>query len=132
MVFFLLSFVLDGAQNRTRTCTSSLTLVPETSASTNFAIWAFIRHKGSMVQMRIGLQALNLSTLSKRTTVTLTFTAGANVTKKSKKIQTKYLVLQKSIILLDDKNYEYSNKRNPVVDNAFLLGLHHLCPGILS
>ena len=29
-----------SAQNRTRTCTSSLTLVPETSASTNFAIWA--------------------------------------------------------------------------------------------
>ena len=32
--------VFDGAQNKTRTCTSLRTLVPETSASTNFAIWA--------------------------------------------------------------------------------------------
>ena len=32
---------LSCAQNRTRTCTSLLTLVPETSASTNFALWAF-------------------------------------------------------------------------------------------
>ena len=37
-----------GAQNRTRTCTSLLTLVPETSASTNFAIWAcWLRAQGS-------------------------------------------------------------------------------------
>ncbi len=35
--------VVGGAQNRTRTCTSLLTLVPETSASTNFAIWATCR-----------------------------------------------------------------------------------------
>ena len=36
---------LPCAQNRTRTCTSLLTLVPETSASTNFAIWAICKDK---------------------------------------------------------------------------------------
>ena len=36
------------AQNRTRTCTSLLTLVPETSASTNFAIWAIISQKSKV------------------------------------------------------------------------------------
>ena len=30
------------AQNRTRTCTSLRSLVPETSVSTNFTIWAMI------------------------------------------------------------------------------------------
>ncbi len=30
-----------SAQNRTRTCTSLRSLVPETSVSTNFTIWAF-------------------------------------------------------------------------------------------
>ena len=43
------------AQNRTRTCTSLLTLVPETSASTNFAIWA---DKGSTAQRRNGSVAV--------------------------------------------------------------------------
>ncbi len=37
---FLLSRFFVCAQNRTRTCTYLRTLVPETSASTNFAIWA--------------------------------------------------------------------------------------------
>ncbi len=40
---FAIVWVLGCAQNRTRTCTSLLTLVPETSASTNFAIWAAYR-----------------------------------------------------------------------------------------
>ena len=31
----------DGTQNKTRTCTPLRVLVPETSASTNFATWAF-------------------------------------------------------------------------------------------
>ena len=44
--FCLLSFVFIRAQNRTRTCTSLLTLVPETSASTNFAIWANFKAQG--------------------------------------------------------------------------------------
>ncbi len=30
----------QGAQNKTRTCTSLRSLVPETSVSTNFTIWA--------------------------------------------------------------------------------------------
>ena len=30
----------SGAQNKTRTCTSLRSLVPETSVSTNFTIWA--------------------------------------------------------------------------------------------
>ena len=38
----LCSVLNCSAQNRTRTCTSLLTLVPETSASTNFAIWAYL------------------------------------------------------------------------------------------
>ena len=37
---FLLRRFFLCAQNRTRTCTYLRTLVPETSASTNFAIWA--------------------------------------------------------------------------------------------
>ena len=46
------------AQNRTRTCTSSLTLVPETSASTNFAIWAIMAQGGG--QWAQGLNSCNV------------------------------------------------------------------------
>lgn len=46
-LYALCSALFNGAQNRTRTCTSLLTLVPETSASTNFAIWAcWLRAQG--------------------------------------------------------------------------------------
>ncbi len=32
-----------GAQNKTRTCTTLRSLVPETSVSTNFTIWAWTK-----------------------------------------------------------------------------------------
>jgi hypothetical protein len=60
----LLSFVFYCAQNRTRTCTSLLTLVPETSASTNFAIWALIRRKGTKVQRHNGKSLINKTTMN--------------------------------------------------------------------
>ncbi len=40
------------AQNRTRTCTSLLTLVPETSASTNFAIWAIKSQRSKVKSLK--------------------------------------------------------------------------------
>ena len=48
------------AQNRTRTCTSLLTLVPETSASTNFAIWAIISQKSKMHPFVLRLLSFDL------------------------------------------------------------------------
>lgn len=36
----MIAFIF-GAQNRTRTCTTLRSLVPETSVSTNSTIWAF-------------------------------------------------------------------------------------------
>ena len=44
LYFKLLRFTIFafGAQNKTRTCTSLRSLVPETSVSTNFTTWAMI------------------------------------------------------------------------------------------
>ncbi len=59
---------LSCAQNRTRTCTSLLTLVPETSASTNFAIWALfcsgLRAKGSVFFLPHALRSALLAFIS--------------------------------------------------------------------
>ncbi len=74
--------VVFGAQNRTRTCTSLLTLVPETSASTNFAIWASCRIK----ETACNSDARTLLSFNAAAKITIFFNQVILLTQKRKKI----------------------------------------------
>jgi hypothetical protein len=90
---------LFGAQNRTRTCTSLLTLVPETSASTNFAIWALITHQAVQASGPQNKEPAALISIAAGAKVKIFSKHEKNFTEKRKIFFVSYLPVGKSFTL---------------------------------